>query len=279
MFFDNLVWLNDRMMLDGLVFRLQHHINDQWDLGDKCFIFYKIKSLVDQYAKFFESIPDFHVKNMVELGLWDGGSTAFWFETLRPQRYVGIDKIERDDSAYFKAYVASKGIADRVQTYWGTDQTNAEKLHSIVESGLAGSLNFVVDDASHLYGPTKRSFEILFPWMEPSGLYIVEDWAWSHWPTEFQAEWHPADETPLTKLVVDLIEACGSSLSGPGELVRSVTVFQGFAAVERGDARIAEPENLKLEDYICRKRAPTPTPRSFQRLKQLADRHVLWRFR
>ncbi len=235
--FDDLVWRNDRMELNDLVFRLQHYFSDEWDLGDKCFVFYKIKPLVDQYAKLFASMSNFRVGNMLELGLWDGGSTAFWFELLQPNKYVGIDRLEREDSPYFRAYAASRGIADRITTHWGTDQTDSKKLQLLVRQELGGSLNLVIDDASHQYEPTKRSFEILFPWIEPGGLYIIEDWAWSHWP-EFQARSHPwINRTPLTKLVFDLVEAAGSwQLSQTHKLIESITVFQGFAAVERSNS-------------------------------------------
>jgi hypothetical protein len=278
--FEDLVWRNDRMLMGDLVFRLQHYISDEWELGDKCFVFYKIKPLVDQYAKLFASMPGFRVKNMLELGLWDGGSTAFWFELLQPDKYVGLDVAEREDSAYFRAYAASRGIADRIRTSWGTDQADAKKLRSLVTGELSGSLNFVIDDASHQYEPTKRSFEILFPWVEPGGLYLIEDWAWAHWP-EFQAKSHPwADKTPLTKLVVDLVEAAGSWQSSTmPKLIESITVFQGFAVAERGHLQVVDPESFTLERYISRRPSPSMLRRAQTRLKQALDRHILWRFR
>ena len=52
-FFARLDWRPDRMLLDDLVFRLEHNRNDQdWDLGQDCFVFYKIKPLVEQYQRF-----------------------------------------------------------------------------------------------------------------------------------------------------------------------------------------------------------------------------------
>lgn len=41
--FDKLVWQKDRMLLDELVFRLEHYKNDHWELGEDCFSFYKTK--------------------------------------------------------------------------------------------------------------------------------------------------------------------------------------------------------------------------------------------
>jgi hypothetical protein len=278
--FGDMVWRQDRMLMDDLVFRIQHNISDEWELGDECFVFYKIKPLVDQYARFFESIPGFRVKNMLELGLWDGGSTAFWFELLKPDKYVGVDRSEREDSAYFRAYTASKGIANRVKTYWGTDQSDAGKLRSIATTEFGGNLNLVIDDASHQYDATKRSFEIIFPHLESGGLYIIEDWAWSHWP-EFQGKSHPwADNLPLTNLVFELIEASGSWSSGPApKLIESVSVFQGFVAVERGGLRIADTNGFQLQQYISRKPSPSRRRRLLKGIKRSLDRHILWRFR
>ena len=51
----------------------------------------------------------------------------------------------------------------------------------------------------HMSDLTNRSFEILFPLVEPGGLYITDDSAWSHW-SEFHAMKHPwITRTPLTK--------------------------------------------------------------------------------
>jgi hypothetical protein len=49
--FDKLVWHADRMLLEDLVFRLEHYKSAGWDLGEECFTSYKINPLVDQYAK------------------------------------------------------------------------------------------------------------------------------------------------------------------------------------------------------------------------------------
>jgi hypothetical protein len=212
------------------------------------------------------------------LGLWDGGSTAFWFELLKPHKYVGIDKAERKDSDYFRTYVASRGIADRIKTYWSTDQTDSEKFQGILKEELGASLNLVIDDASHQYEATKKSFEILFPYMEAGGLYIIEDWAWGHW-SEFQAELHPwADKPPLTNLVFELVEAIGSWQSG-AKLIESIRVFQGFAAVERGSRKVENPHAFRLQQYISRRPPTSSARRAVRKVKYEFDRYVAWRFR
>lgn len=47
-FFENLVWLKERMLLGDMVFRIEHFKNNGWELGDDCFRFYKIKQLIEE---------------------------------------------------------------------------------------------------------------------------------------------------------------------------------------------------------------------------------------
>lgn len=245
--FERLIWRDDRVLLDDLVFRLQHGKNDNWELGDDCFVFYKVKPLLDQYARFWAARPEFRPRHLLELGMWDGGSVAFWFELFQPHKHVGVDLTRREDSRYFRRYLAGRGLEQRIATHWGVDQADRTRLRALVTQEFDGPLDLVIDDASHLYAPTKASFETLFPLLRPGGLYLVEDWAWAHWP-EFHAPRHPwATERPLTDLVVELVEAAGSSPA----LVSQVHVFQGFAAVERGPAEVEG--DFALEQAIRRR--------------------------
>ena len=103
--FDKLIWQQDRVVLNDLVFRIEHCLDESWDLRENCFIFYKTKQLVDQYEKFWISKKNYHPSNVLELGLWDGGSMAFWFEYFQPDKHVGVDITLKEDSLYFKNYI------------------------------------------------------------------------------------------------------------------------------------------------------------------------------
>lgn len=269
--FDRLIWRDDRMLLDDLVFRLEHTKNDRWELADECFVFYKIKPLVDQYERFWNVRPGFRPRNIFELGLWDGGSVAFWFEFFQPHKHVGLDFSQRDDCPYFKRYVAARALERRIATYWGVDQADSTKLRAIVSKEFDGPLDMVLDDASHMYRQTKASFETLFPLLRPGGLYIIEDWAWSHWK-EFQGPNHPwATTPPLTNLLFELTAAAGTS----PDMIANITVFQGFVAIERGPLRLDESVSFTLAHFISN-RPPLPIPR---RLTESARRFVRRRLR
>lgn len=62
--FEKLVWKKDRILLDDLVFRLEHSKDDDWELGEECFQFYKGKGVVYLYKRFFSRSPDFFIQNM-----------------------------------------------------------------------------------------------------------------------------------------------------------------------------------------------------------------------
>ncbi len=255
--YDRLVWKRDRMILGNLVFRLEHCKSDEWELGEECFVFYKTRPLVEQYRKWWASIPRFTAKNILELGVWDGGSVAFWFEQFKPVKHVGVDIQAKQESEYFRRYVEERGLEDRIRIYWNTDQADNGKIGEIVAREFRGPLDLVIDDASHLYGPTKASFELLFPLLRPGGLYIIEDWAWGHWK-EFQSPEHPwSRETPLSALVKELIEATGTAKgtqsSPDSAILANLAVFQGFAVVERGKAIVGERDVFRLEELISRR--------------------------
>jgi 2-polyprenyl-3-methyl-5-hydroxy-6-metoxy-1,4-benzoquinol methylase len=246
--FSRLVWQQDRMLLDDLVFRLQHFKSGEWDVPEY-FVFYKTKVLVDQYEYYFSKNPAFKPNNIMELGIFEGGSTVFWYEAFQPNKLVAIDLLDREDSPYFQKYVEEHELFKKISTFWRVDQADKPKLREIVASEFIGPLDLVIDDCSHLYAPTLASFETLFPLLAPRGIYIIEDWAWGHWPEYIRPDHEWANEEPLTSLVIKFIEATGTSL----RLINSITILQGFVAIERNDEKIENPANFSLEDYIVRR--------------------------
>lgn len=258
--FRDAVWQTDRMLLDQLVFRLEHFRNDAWELGDECFRFYKIKPLIDQYEQFWARRPAFSPAHVVELGIWDGGGAAFWFEMLQPRKLVALDLSTRGDSQYFRRYVTDRNLAGRLNTHWGVNQADRARLRTLIADEFPAPLDLVIDDASHIYEPTKASFEVLFPFLRPGGLYVLEDWAWAHW-SEFQGPGSPyAGLREPTRLIWDLVEAVGTSAAA----IANLSVFQGFAVVERGQDVLPSLKDFNLDQAISR-RAPQDSLRNLAR--------------
>jgi hypothetical protein len=272
--FESMDWKDDRMSLAGLTFRLEHTRSDKWNGGDH-FRFYKIKPLVDQYATFFSRHRNFQPECVLEIGIYDGGGTAFWFEILNPRKLLAIDMVNRDDSDTFKRWISDRSLDKRVGTYWRTDQADKARLRQLVVREMGGHLDLVIDDGSHLYAPTKASFEALFPLCRPGSFYIIEDWAWDHWP-EYSKPDHPwKKESRLTQLVIELVEATGSAEG----LIASIDVFPGFVAVQRGGLEFSPGHDFKLDQHIVRRPSVVPPAKShsaISRLRRFRNRLGKW---
>jgi len=251
--FDGMVWEPQRLRWHGLTFALDPEADGAAEL-----VLWKTPALVAQYQAFWGREASFTADRVLELGLWKGGSMAFWAEALRPTRMVGVDLAPHSRSAAFDRYIAER--KDRLSVHWGVDQGNPGRLQALVAAAFTGPLDVVIDDASHRYELTRRSFETLFPLLRPGGVYLIEDWAWYHWPA-YQVPPSPfAGAIPLTRLACELVEAVGSARSDG--LVRCLGVRQGFLAIERGPAPATGP--FSLDDVISR--GPGRFPQSLRRL-------------
>jgi Methyltransferase domain len=184
----------------------------EWNHDHGRFFLMKPRVLLKDYARFWRSQPK--PRNVMELGIWEGGSAAFWFEFFRPEKHVAIDVIDRIDSEHFLSYVRGRGAADQLKTYWGVNQGDPEALREIVTREFADPLDLVIDDASHVYELTRASFETLFPLLRHGGFYIIEDWRCSY----------DVHESPL-QLVHEILDSF--------ESVYSVTALPGFAAIQK----------------------------------------------
>jgi hypothetical protein len=167
------------------------------------------------------------VKTIFELGIWDGGSTAFWFEYFRPDKLIAIDYLDRVDDPAFQAYVEDQNLSTKLKTYWRTDQSDRERLRSIVADEFSTPLDLVIDDASHELHATRASFETLFPLLRPGGMYLVEDWAWEMFPW-FREPGNPwAERKGLVEFVHDLVHA-----TAQGD-VQQLVLSPRFAVIQR----------------------------------------------
>jgi predicted O-methyltransferase YrrM len=260
-FFNRLAWDEGQFRLRDLLFEIQVEGSDNTQLPQDRFSFFKAKWAIDDFASFWRTQPGFDAKHIVEIGIWDGGSTAFWNELFQPNKLVALDFLSRGDSPYFRRYVASRRLQHRVKTYWGVDQADALTVRRIVRTEFGSEpLDLVIDDASHLYEQTKASFETLFPLLRPGGLYIIEDWDWACWTLP---EGHYLNRhRPLIDLVGRLVEVTGTKerlnpvlgdpkMQGLKKLIEALTVRSTFVAIERGNASAAELNDTKLEAYVA----------------------------
>jgi predicted O-methyltransferase YrrM len=131
----------------------------------------------EPYLRVYEDLAsDFSPRSILELGIFQGGSYAFLDKLFKPQRMSAVD-IRAKPVAPLLHYIANRPSRF---VHFSTRQSNGEALRHIVRNELADELDLVVDDASHTYEDTKASFEVLFPLLQPGGIYVIEDWSWAH---------------------------------------------------------------------------------------------------
>ena len=236
-------WTDDATLeLGGIRFHLDLS-RKRPDSSDRL-VLMKDRQLVESYEKLFRSA---RLKRVVELGIWGGGSTIFLERLLKPEKLLAIDRVEARQSI-LDHYIERLQIEPVVSCHYGLSQEQTTRLAALIDTEFGSEgIDLVVDDASHLLEPTRASFNCLFPRLRPSGMYIVEDWAWAHWPGHYQeGEW--AAREPLTDLIFQALLVVASFR----QIVSSVHVEPGLVAIERGPATI-DPAGFEVSKF-CRTR-------------------------
>jgi predicted O-methyltransferase YrrM len=187
------------------------------------------------------------VHNMVEFGIFKGGSVALYEALLSPERFVGVE-IRPDRIEPLDQYLERRHATDRVRLYYGTDQRDRKVLSSIAFGNFEGrSIDLVIDDGAHRYEASKTSLNVFLPLLRPGGVYLIEDWAWAHWldkeAQEAVATDYSDQESPLTKLI---FEAVMLAASRPG-IIRDIVIDSSRAFLIRGEEDIAN-ENFDISE-------------------------------
>jgi hypothetical protein len=152
---------------------------------------------------------------------------------------VGLD-IRSERVAALDTYLERQSASERIKLYYDTDQRNRDALHRIAQENFEGRLlDVVIDDGAHRYQASKTSLNVFLPLVRPGGLYVIEDWAWAHWPgishQENAASGDYADQVhPLTKLVFEAVMVAASR----PDVISDVYMDGSRAFLKRGAADI-----------------------------------------
>ena len=218
---------NELFEIAGIRFRWVSSDYGSWHTSAKEVIVLKPASWFEYYAGI---IRERGIRNVVELGIFEGGSVialALLFDELR----IAAFDLRQPDAPVLDLLDRLK-IADRVKLFYGVYQDDRKLVEKAVFDVFGGApIDMVVDDASHQYAPTRASFEMLFPLLRYAGVYIIEDWAWAHWPGTFQTEqW--LDQPAMSNLIFEL-----TMLAGSGHVpIEKIDIRTATAAVYKSEA-------------------------------------------
>lgn len=243
----------DEFQMGDITFRTR--VVNRFKSSHNYFMLVKHPRMVTRYQ---ELISGLHPKRIVELGICEGGSTAFFCLLARPERLVAVD-IKSSPTAGLEAFIVQHGLQDRLHTHYGFDQADVSRLRQLVAHEFAGEpIDLVVDDASHRLGPTRASFNLLYPLLRPGGIFVIEDWSAEHRLEVGLRALEQSDQavrakleehvrsgrpavTPLSVLVFEIVLA---SAYAP-ELFTEIVVADGWAHVVRGPEDV-DPHTFDL---------------------------------
>lgn len=228
-------WEGDSFRIEGTLFKVlpDGGLGQEVEMGDARFFVFKDRELIDLLE---ETIERLGPRRIVELGIFQGGSTALLLELAKPERLLAVDRVSVEEEHPVATYAAERGLGDVVSLYGEVDQADRARLAELIETEFGSQpLDLVVDDCSHLYEPTRASLNELLPRLRPGGLYVIEDWYWAHTPLgvePLEGMW--SDQVPLTRLLFELVIAMPSV---PG-LITEISVAHKAVVLERGPAEI-----------------------------------------
>lgn len=258
-----LEWTSKRSFnLGGYKFTTQETTNDFFSTNrekDDAFFLAKNTLLIQQYMSV---VKEYKPETIVELGIYRGGSVPFLHMISKPKKLLSLelspDRIDKLDN-----YIKAENAGDIIRAEFGVDQADSKRVRELQleHIGPGRSIDLVLDDASHILGPTRSSFETLFPYIREGGSFIIEDYAAAHVGAallvpeaakgsksaakQFRAIMSTAlssDHKPCHMLAV---EAMLAAMVDQG-IVRRVAVNHQALRIVRGNKDIENPESFSL---------------------------------
>ena len=128
---------------------------------------------LDCYPRQLEGIRD-SAKLVIEIGIWNGGSLRMWSEYFSSAQLIGADiDLSRIDAPIPRCNLRY------------LDQSVPAQLRTAFEDVEFASVDVLIEDGMHTARCQQTCFGVMFDYVKPGGLYIIEDLQTSLvWPTE-----------------------------------------------------------------------------------------------
>lgn len=193
------------------------------------------------------------IKNILEIGLFKGGSMPYFLELFEAKKIVGVD-INAGPLETLQHYILEQSLQKQIKPYYGINQADSTAMSTILAKEFPRrDINLIVDDASHFLRETRASFNTCFPWLQPGGFYVIEDWRWAHGMKETPmmggkvnldlAKKIFGNQPPMSLLGLQLVMACGTR----PDVISRVSFNFHFITVTRGPAPL--DENFDIRNY------------------------------
>lgn len=164
-----------------------------------------------RFLEFYLDLMADKPQSIFELGFFQGGMPLFLADTIAPKSIVAVDW--NAPSKNLLGLIERSKLSTVIDLIGNVDQADTKRIRAILDERFGSEpLDVIIDDCSHYYPQTKACFEALFGYLRPGGKYIIEDWAWTHWPgTPWQTNESPFfGMESMTNLIFELTMAMGS---------------------------------------------------------------------
>jgi SAM-dependent methyltransferase len=202
----------------------------------------KPRSFLESYDRFAKD-----AKRILEIGFFQGGMPLYLADTTKAEKIVAIDLSPVPTP--IDHLIFSKGLSNRVSMHGCVNQADSDRLKEILSFEFGDKpLDVITDDASHLYAPTKKSFETCFSYLNPGGVFIIEDWGWSHWDKgNFvrSTKFFSSEATPLSQLIFEIIL---TQCSQRGYIEKIEIVTGSMIVITRGE-KLKHGEYFALDEF------------------------------
>jgi cephalosporin hydroxylase len=187
----------------------------------------------DSLESYRQVLSNTRVRNLLEFGILEGGSAVLFTLLMELEKFVGIDI--RDSARGIEPFLARHEVGKKIKFHFSVSQSDERSVRKLIKSEFAKSpIDLIIDDASHEYAHTKRTFEIAFPHLRPGGLYVIEDWGWPHWRGYNGLMGEPA----MSVLIFELVMLCATSQ----EVVSDIRIFPSCAFIRKSEAATDLPD-------------------------------------
>ncbi|MDB9760690.1 class I SAM-dependent methyltransferase [Pelagibacteraceae bacterium] len=129
-------------------------------------IFFKGHGFGKFYEKHFSRLKNNNL-NILEIGVWEGASTASFFHYFKRANFFAVDR-------NFKFQYTSKRI-----NFIFCDTTSVKELkkfNNILKLKNISSFDIIIDDGSHILSNMFKNFSFFFKRLKSGGIYVIEDY-------------------------------------------------------------------------------------------------------
>ena len=227
-----LIWTDDfHFEINNIKFKLSTDTNVLQGLPlDNSFLLGKSKKIIEEILGFTDENK---IKKIFELGILHGGSTVMYDQIFMLKKIVAIDH-NPEPALGLTAYMQKNSRTGIVKPYYGVNQADDSSMKKILSREFPRSdIDLIIDDASHFYNETKDAFNICFPYLKTDGFYIIEDWAWAHWPEKyFQNEENPAlkGKVALSNFLIELFMLAASKR----DYIQNIFITSNLIIIKKG---------------------------------------------